>query len=129
MASSSSPWARHYQHVWEERSGSPRLPMWLRVAALAYGKHGANGHAPFAAGEVALALSSVQPNTGNITTPARQNVRRAIDVAMEYGFLAPGSSSRCLIVPHHAIEGGIGNAYAPCPFHGPGLGRPWGQAA
>ncbi len=116
-----NPWTRHYQHVWEERAGSPRLPLWLRVASLAYGKHAANGHAPFAMGEVALAMSSVSPDTGKIVHPSRQRVYDTIKLAIEYGFLAPGSSARCLIVPHHAVEGGVGSPYTLCPHHGRGL--------
>jgi hypothetical protein len=35
----------HRQQAWEERSGDPRLPRWMRVTALAYAKHRGNGHA------------------------------------------------------------------------------------
>lgn len=108
-------WSRHYQHAWEERSGNPALPKWLRVAALAYGKHAANGHAVFGAGDVALVLGDVDRATGAIT-PDR-NVKRAIDTAVQYGWLASGSKSRCLIVPSHAVSGGLGNEHATCPQH------------
>jgi hypothetical protein len=40
-------WAKHYMYVWEDRSGDPRLPSWLRIVCLAYGMHKANGHANF----------------------------------------------------------------------------------
>ena len=100
------------------RSGNPNLPGWLRVAALSYGKHGANGHAPFAPREVALVLSKVDETTGQIVTPTSSNVSRDIGIARKYGFLAPGSGSRCLIVPAHAVRGGLGNSLKPCPVHG-----------
>lgn len=112
----SPSWARHDQHAWEERSGDPQLPDWLRVAALAYGKHRANGHANFGAGDVALVLGRIDYATGEVVPNA--NVSRAIKRAVKYGWLGRGSKSRCLIVPGHAIAGGIGNEYAPCPVHG-----------
>jgi hypothetical protein len=109
------PWAKHYQHAWEERSGDPNLPDWLRVASLAYGKHSANGHALFGPGDLALVLGRVDPTTGEIT--ANDNVSRAIRTAVRHGWLARGSKARCLIVPAFAVDGGLGNAYAPCPVH------------
>jgi hypothetical protein len=112
-----NPWAQHYQSVWQERAGNPRFPLWLRVAALAYGKHKANGHANFRQGEVATILRTVDVATGVITDPDRQHVHRAIRVAVEYGWLAPGSRTTCLVVPAHAVGGGEGNAFAPCPVH------------
>lgn len=110
-------WAKHYQSTWQERAGNPRLPLWLRVAALAYGNHKANGHANFRPGEVALAVSTVNPETGEITTPDRRDVGDAVRVAVEYGWLAQGSGTTCLVVPAHAVSGGIGNAQAACPVH------------
>ena len=110
-----NPWAKHRQHVWEERAGDPALPDWVRVAALAYGKHSANGHANFGPGQVALVLGVVDRATGELRP--NQNVSRAIGTAIRYGWLAQGSKARCLVVPPHAVEGGLGNASAPCPFH------------
>ena len=111
-------WARHYQHAWEERSGNPRFPMWLRVASLALGKHKANGHAVFRPGEIALALTTVDLDTGELHQPDRRGVRRAITTAIDYGFLSTGSRSTCLVVPRHAVEGGWGGeASTPCPVH------------
>lgn len=109
------PWARHYQDEWHNRAGDPRLPHWLRVTALAYGSHQENGHAPFKRGEIALILGSVDATTGEIRPYA--NVGRAIQVAIEYGWLAEGSYWRCLIVPAHvAKKGNLGRAKA-CPIH------------
>lgn len=96
-------WARHFLDVWQERAGDPRLPHWFRVAALAYGSHMNNGHAPFKPGQVALVLGTIT-ETGEFI-PYR-NVSRAIALAIEYGLLAPGSYHRCLIVPSHAVRKG-----------------------
>lgn len=111
------PWAQHFQDTWGERAGSPNLPLWLRVAALAYGKHGANGHATFGAGEVRLALSKADGH-GVVVEPSQDVVRRAIRVAVEYGWLGPESRTRCLVVPGYAIKGGLGNEYSACVEHG-----------
>jgi hypothetical protein len=116
MSGYTNPWTRHYQGPWEERAGNPRLPDWLRVASLAYGKHGANGHALFGPGEVALVLGEVDFKTGEIRT--NQNVSRAIKTAVVHGWLAKGSKARCLIVPAHSIEGGMGSPWKSCPQHG-----------
>ena len=87
------------------------------VAALAYGKHAANGHASFAPREVALVLSKVDESTGEIITPPSSNVSRHIQTAVRYGFLARGSGARCLVVPAHAVAGGLGNAFKECAVH------------
>lgn len=111
----SNPWARHYLATWHERSGDSRLPMWLRVSCLAYGAHAANGHALFRPGDVALVLGTVDPATGEIRPMQKANVQRTITQAVEYGWLAPGSSALCLVVPGHAIQGGKGDPGAKCP--------------
>ena len=109
------PWSKHYQHVWRERAQDPRLPDWLRVAALAYGKHSANGHANLAPGELARTVSTINRRTGEVRP--NQNINRAIATALRYGWLAEGSKSRCLVVPSHAVTGGLGNAYTACAIH------------
>lgn len=115
--STRNPWGRHYQTVWEERAGDPRMPLWFRVIALAYGKHRANGHAMFKAGQVGLVLGRADPVTGELVPLDRGNVSRAIRTAVEYGLLDKSSGSRCLVVPGHAIEGGLGSPFEPCPQH------------
>jgi hypothetical protein len=120
VSGSQPAWSRHYQHVWAERAGNPGLPLWLRVACLAYGHHLGNGHATFGSGEVRLALSTVDGN-GVLSQPASSDVKRAINTAVRYGWLAEGSRTRCLVVPGHAIAGGrgVGTEYVPCPEHHP----------
>ena len=109
--------ALHIQGAWEEHAGNPRLPLWLRVSALAYGKHHGNGHAGFKVGEVALVLSRVDMVTGEITVPSKQTVYRAINMAIEYRFLSEGSSARCLIVPEGMVRQGPGRQGEPCLWH------------
>jgi hypothetical protein len=108
-------WAKHFQHAWEERSGDPTLPDWLRVASLAYGKHAANGHANFSPGALALVLGKIDRTTGEITP--NENVSRAISTAVDHGWLAKGSKARCLVVPPGAVGGGLGREYADCSVH------------
>ena len=111
-------WSAHYQDVWLERTHNRDLPAWLRVAFLAYGSHRANGHAPFEQGDVGLVLGSVDRVTGEIRPADKANVQRAIRNAVKAGWLAEGSSARCLVVPGHAVEGGLGGAPdEPCGRH------------
>ncbi len=112
------PWSRHYLDVWHERAGDPRFPLWFRVAALAYGGHDATGHARFKPGELALILGTIDTSTGEWRTLHKSNVQRVIAKAVEFGLLAPESGSLCLVVPAHAIHGGVGgNGNVPCPLH------------
>jgi hypothetical protein len=112
-----NPWAKHYQGVWHERAGDPRLPYWFRVTALAFGCHCQNGHARFDKGQIGMVLGRLDPDTGEFFPLDRHNVRRAIDKAVEFGLLAEGSSALCLVVPAHAISGGVcGSPAAVCPL-------------
>ena len=106
-------WARHYQDAWQERAGDPRLPYWLRVVSLAYGSHADNGHACFKRGEVALVLGTVDKH--GVVRPY-VNVRRAVGLAVEYGWLEDGSYWGCLIVPAHNIRKGHLGPRSPCPL-------------
>lgn len=108
-----NPWARHYQSAWEERAARRNLPNWLRVAALAYGGHAANGHALFKPGDLAIAL-------GEPGRPMdKHNVQRAIKTAVDNGWLSGLSGSTCLVVPAHAVTGGMGRPNQTCPVHRP----------
>jgi hypothetical protein len=113
-STSSRVWARHFQDDWHARAGDPRLPYWLRAAALAYGSHADNGHARFRRGDVSLVLGSVDAAGSVRPYP---NVRRAIAFAVEYGWLEEGSYWGCLIVPAHSIrKGDLARRPAPCPL-------------
>lgn len=103
------PWARHYFEEWQRRAGDPRLPYWLRVAALAYGSTLDNGHAPFKRGDIAVTL-------GDPGQPYK-HVARAIDTAVEYGWLEEGSYWRCLIVPARAVKKGPYRSPTVCTLH------------
>jgi hypothetical protein len=111
-----NPYGMHYQSVWEERSANPLLPNWIRVAALAFGCHRANGHANFKPGELGELLGKPAPGGGwaRITPQAVSN---AIKLAKNAGWIAEDSTARCLVVPHHAVSGGLGNANEKCPVH------------
>jgi hypothetical protein len=95
-------------HLANLRSQSRGVP-YVRFSSrrVGYGKHGANGHANFGPGDVALVLGSIERTTGELRP--NQNVGRAISTAVRYGWLAKGSKARCLIVPPHAVESGLGN--------------------
>jgi hypothetical protein len=107
----------HYQGVWLERSTDPLLPNWLRVAALAFGKHSKNGHASFASGELRMLLARPGPD-GKPKPISASAVANAIKQAKEKGFIAEESTARCLVVPRHAVTGGLGGKeWTRCPFH------------
>jgi hypothetical protein len=110
-------WAKHYQIEWENRMANTKLPLWLRIVCLAYGRHEANGHANFGRGQLLWILGT--PATGDqpFKRVPREHVRQAIKAAVSYGWLAEGSCSECLIVPSHAIDGPSGNANKTCPVH------------
>lgn len=113
-----NPWTKHRQSFWQEKSGRPSLPLWLRITALAYGVHRRNGHAPFKTGEIALATSVVDQETGEIRTPNRNRISEAIRQAVEIGFLHRDSHARCLVVPPWGIEGGmLGSPAEACKHH------------
>jgi hypothetical protein len=106
----------HYQAVWRERAASraanPTMPLWIRIASLAFGCHRRNGHAAFKAGEIAEVLGT----PGEPLSPS--SVSNAIKLAKNAGWIGRESSSRCLVVPPHAVQGGIGHPNERCPIHG-----------
>lgn len=103
-------------HVWQEHAANHEMPQWFRVLALAYGCHRANGHAPFPPGALALALGRPDRLTGELIP--EPNPGRVVRTAVRYGFIAEGSTVRCLIVKAHHIEGPNGDPRAECPVHG-----------
>ena len=115
MSAAERPWARHYHETWQERAGDDRLPYWLRVTALAYGSHLDNGHARFKRGEVGLVLGKVDATTGELLPFS--NVSRAIETAVDYGWLEHESFWGCLVVPAHAIKKGEHGRKSICPIH------------
>lgn len=108
------PWIGQYQLEWQYRSADPRLPKWFRIVALAFGNHAANGHAPQPEGAIADMLGAFDPETGVIMPD--KNVARSIKAAVTLGFLAEGSSARCLIVPGHTVRSAPGNPASPCSY-------------
>ena len=111
-----NPFSFHYQGVWLERAANPVLPDWLRLAALAFGKHKANGHANFGTGEIANLLGRRSPD-GQLKPLSGSAVSNAIRRAKELGFIADQSHARCLVVPPHAVTNGLGKAYESCRIH------------
>ena len=118
-----NPWAAHYQGVWTERGKDPALPSWLRVAALAFGRHKKNGHAQFAEGELAKLLAAPDRD-GVVKIPSAQSVCNHVAKAKMLGFIAEGSNVRCLVVPPHAVIGGMGGSeWTACVIHAKGKMR------
>lgn len=112
-----NPWSRHYQSVWEHRAADHTLPLWLRIVCIAYGRHEANGHANFPRGQLSWILGTPPIGDKPFKRRDKTTVRNAIKTAVAHGWLADGSCSECLVVPGHAIAGGIGNESKPCSVH------------
>jgi hypothetical protein len=114
--SAQNPYAMHRQSVWKERAANraanPVLPQWIRLAALAFGCHRRNGHANFVQGEIAEILGT----PGKPLSPS--SVSNAIKLAKKAGWIAQESNSRCLVMPPHAVEGGLGHPNDRCAVHG-----------
>lgn len=109
-------WSRHSLAFWQSIAADARHPYYVRVAALAYSLHGANGHAPQAHGALSLALGSADPNTGEFFR--YRHATRAIRDAINVGMLDPSSTTRCLVVPAGQIIQGGYHHWPRCPVHG-----------
>jgi hypothetical protein len=109
-----NPFAMHRQSFWEEQAAT--LPLaWQRLGAIAFATHKGNGHANFKSGELGMMLGKPGPEGWEALSP--QHVSNLISTAKKAGWLAAESSSRCLVVPHHAIQGGLGSANEKCAVH------------
>lgn len=103
-------WAAHRQQHWLDWSGNPSFADYLRVTFVAYGLHGPNGHAKLKQG--ALARHLVRKDG---TVPERRTVWRAVQNAIELGYLDPTSKTLCLVVPNHDVQSGKDGRDEPCP--------------
>lgn len=119
-----NPFSMHRQSFWEEVAADASLPLWQRVAALAFACHRRNGHANFVAKNRELAYLLGKPGDDWTYVPA-DRISRAIARAKDAGWIAVESNSRCLVVPAHAIEGGLGSVYEKCAVH---MGRRTGSS-
>lgn len=107
----------HRQSFWEEVAADRDLPLWQRVAALAFACHRANGHANFIGKnrEIAFLLGRDGPS-GRECVPANR-ISEAIARAKKAKWIDNESNSRCLVVPRHSIQGGLGKERDKCSVH------------
>jgi hypothetical protein len=112
-----NPYSMHFQSVWGERAADPALPLWIRLASIAFATHRANGHANFDMRELSLILG--KPGVGGAWEYVdKASISRAIAAAKKAGWIAEESNAKCLVVPYHAITGGLGHENERCPVHG-----------
>lgn len=109
-------WVKSYQSVWDQIALDHIHPDWFRVLALAVARAHANGHANFASGEVAKALGQTGID-GAWMPKASTGVSQAISLAKNKGLLDPRSNARCLVLPSHAWQGGLGSSAKRCAMH------------
>jgi hypothetical protein len=105
VSSAQKSWATHYQIEWENWAADTKLPLWLRISCLAYGRHEANGHATFGRGQLSWILGTPPTADHPFKRIDKYTVRDTIKLATGHGWLAEGSCSEYLIVPAHAIDG------------------------
>jgi hypothetical protein len=112
-----SPWVACSQlemGLWAQRDDiAPRA---VRVLFAALAKVDRTGHSPFASGELAALLGSVDPRTGVLSRARPDAVSDAIAHAKRLGFIARESSARCLVVHGHAFQRASG-ASRTCAVH------------
>ena len=109
-----NPFTMHRQTFWEEQAAT--LPLaWQRLGAIAFATHKRNGHANFKAGKLAMMLG--KPGPDGWESLSSTHLSNLIASAKKAGWLAPESNSRCLVVPHHAIQGGLGHENEKCAVH------------
>lgn len=112
-----NPFSMHFQKVWLERAANTRLPLWARLVSLAYGNHEANGHANFKRGDLGFVLGTPPRDGEPPIMVSKYALRDALNLAIEIGWLDPRSCTECLVVPAHAITGGLGDPEKPCVVH------------
>jgi hypothetical protein len=112
-----SLWARQYQQPWRERAEDESLPLWLRVACVAFGYHEPNGHTPMKPGELAVKVGRVNTSTGEVRPVEKRNLQRAINAAIDKGWISKASGSLCLVVPEHAVDTLLAGYDRACPRH------------
>lgn len=117
---SSTAFVMHSRAGWEVLSASEANPLWLRIACLAFARCQPNGHTPLARGVLALAMSDRDPETGLPVLADRRTLHDAIRNAVAKGWLRPGSSARCLVVPVWVtyVKGGVKAMNSPCSWCG-----------
>jgi hypothetical protein len=100
-----NPWTRHYQAVWENRAADHTLPLWLRLACIAYARHEANGHANFKRGQLSWILGKPPDGNQPFKRVDRWTMQDALALAIRHGWLAEGSCTECLVVPRPCHPG------------------------
>ena len=107
VTSQRGPWSKHYREFWEKQAltTNPSIPLAVRVFSLAYGRHKANGHTPFGAGDLrrTLVKSRAAVNARPILY-SHKAIAQAVRLAATLGYLDAQSSVRCLIVPQGEIQ-------------------------
>lgn len=89
--------------MWRERALTPKVkgdgpqyPVWMRIGMLALGCHRKDGEAHFCPGELAQVLGV-----------SEATLRNELKKARDFGWIARESTKTRLIVPPHAVEGGM----------------------
>jgi hypothetical protein len=99
-----------YLHsYWQARADDTTLPIWLRLAVLAYASHSKNGHATFY-----MSGESTLPKALN---KDKHVIQKEMKKAIDRGFLASDSNVNCLVLPDGVFGGAEGHKFAECKLH------------
>ena len=117
-----SPWGAIGQVEAQRLSKSHLVrPLHLRLFLTALAHANRVGHAEFAPGGLCHELSTIDENTGELSTPRKESVCRAIKQAREMGLLHHNPGLRCLVLSA-ALWQKEGKGTASCGWHG--VGKP-----
>ena len=110
-------WGAYAQPAMTVWAKSPDVsPMAVRVLFAAMGRHDQTGHAAFRVRELADVLSAVDKRTGQLVTARPDSVSKAVRSAKELGYIAEGSTARCLVLSPRVFQKASGRR-ATCGVH------------
>lgn len=85
-------------------------PLWARVWNLALTRVDRDGHSQWFSDELAESIEVVDRVTGALVAPSARNTRRAVERLVEFGWITPDSTTRCLRFPIRDVQNGTGRS-------------------
>jgi hypothetical protein len=100
-------WSAEPDPFHEQKAKNPKIPASLRIVEAAKARANLYGHAAFQSRQLQQWLSG---KDGKLA--AKSTISRAIHAAVEWGYLAPVSTSRCLVLVREGWTRGYGRMSA-----------------
>ncbi|MER5775848.1 hypothetical protein ABT144_16455 [Streptomyces sp. NPDC002039] len=111
-------WGKLMKRGAENAIASASIGADFRLFLLVTARAGAGGHACFAADEIVEALPKYNKASGVVGTFGEKYLRNLIAAGVDAGLYAPGSSTRCIVLPMSVYDIGAKYKARPCPVHG-----------